>query len=238
MGVGSPEYVLLFRKPQTDRSRGYADVPVVKPKDDYSRARWQVDAHAFWRSSGDRPLTAEDMRGLTTAQRMRLFEGWTLDSTYDYQAHVDLGEALDTHDDGNIGLPATFMLLAPGSPHPDVWHDVQRMRTLNTEQARRNQVMHVCPLQYDIVDRLIERYSNPGDLIFDPFAGLGTVPLRALHLGRRGRGVELNPDYFVDSVRYLQAEESRVALPTLFDLLDMEAAEPMGAAEPMEAATP
>lgn len=55
MGVGSPEYVLLFRKAQTDRSRGYADVPVKKSKDDYTRARWQVDAHAFWRSSGNRP---------------------------------------------------------------------------------------------------------------------------------------------------------------------------------------
>jgi hypothetical protein len=51
MGVGSPEYVLLFHKPQTDRSRGYADTPVTKDKQDYTRARWQIDAHAFWRSS-------------------------------------------------------------------------------------------------------------------------------------------------------------------------------------------
>ena len=223
MGVGSPEYVLIFRKPQTDRTRGYADVPVVKDKADYSRARWQVDAHAFWRSSGDRTITAEDMRGLSTAQRMRLFEGWTLDATYDYPAHVELGEALDAREDGNIGLPATFMLLAPGSPHPDVWHDVNRMRTLNGEQVRRGLAMHVCPLQFDIVDRLIERYSNPGDLVYDPFVGLGTVPLRALRLGRQGRGVELNPEYFTDAVRYLRAEEARVAVPSLFDLIEADA---------------
>jgi DNA modification methylase len=78
--------------------------------------------------------------------------------------------------------------------------------------------MHVCPLQFDIVDRLITRYSNPGELVYDPFGGLFTVPVRALRHGRRGRGVELNPDYFADGVRYLQAEERRAAMPTLFDL--------------------
>lgn len=224
MGVGSPEYVLLFRKPQSDRSRGYADVPVVKSKDDYSRARWQVDAHAFWRSNGNRPLTAEDMRGLTTGQRMKLFQEWSLANVHDHEVHVSIGEDLD----GRAGmgtLPATFMMLAPPSPHPDVWTDVNRMRTLNTEQSRRDLVMHTCPLQYDIVDRLIERYSNPGELVFDPFAGLGTVPLRALRAGRKGRGVELNPASFIDSVRYLKAEEMRAGTPSLFDLIDTEASD-------------
>lgn len=219
MGVGSPEYVLLFRKPQTDRTRGYADVPVVKDKDDYSRARWQVDAHAFWRSNGDRQLTPDDMDGLTPAERSRLFENWTLTNVYDYETHVRVGEYLDAKG----VLPATFMSLAPGSNHPDVWHDVNRMLTLNTEQSRRAQAMHVCPLQFDIVDRLIVRYSNPGELIYDPFGGLFTVPVRALRLGRRGRAAELNPDYFVDGVRYLQAEEARVNTPSLFDLIDLDA---------------
>src|SRR3546814_11355537 len=57
MGVGSPEYVLLMRKPQSDRTRGYADLPVTKDGALYSLARWQVDAHPFWRSRGDRLLT-------------------------------------------------------------------------------------------------------------------------------------------------------------------------------------
>ena len=50
------------------------------------------------------------------------------------------------------------------------------MRTLNGDQAKRAVEQHVCPLQFDIVDRLIERYSNPDDLVYDPFAGLMTVP--------------------------------------------------------------
>lgn len=74
------------------------------------------------------------------------------------------------------------------------------------------------PLQFDIVDRLIERYSNPGELVYDPFGGLGTVPLRAMKMGRKGRGVELNTGYFLDAVKYLEAEERRQSMPTLFDM--------------------
>jgi hypothetical protein len=54
MGVGMPEYLLLFRKPPTDRSNGYADLPVVKQKGRYTRSRWQIDAHGFTRSNGNR----------------------------------------------------------------------------------------------------------------------------------------------------------------------------------------
>lgn len=216
MGVGSPEYILLFRKPQTDRSRGYADIPVVKDKATYTRARWQVDAHAFWRSSGDRHLTPDELACLPVEQRSRLFTEQTLQKVYNYETHIRIGEQLDARG----ALPATFMSLAPGSHHPDVWHDINRMLTLNTEQSRRAQAMHVCPLQFDIVDRLITRFSNPGDLVFDPFGGIATVPLRALHLGRRGRGVELNPGYWLDGVKYLEAFDRRAHLPTLFDLED------------------
>ncbi|WP_234791729.1 DNA methyltransferase [Mycolicibacterium conceptionense] len=216
MGVGSPEYILLFHKPQSDRSKGYADTPVTKSKDDYTRARWQVDAHAFWRSSGNRHLTADELAELKPDALATLFTKYSLQDVYDYESHIRIGEQLD----GRGALPATFMSLAPGSWSPDVWHDVNRMLTLNGEQKRRNVQMHVCPLQFDIVDRLITRFSSPGELVFDPFGGLGTVPLRAMKLGRRGRGVELNPGYYFDAVKYLQAEERKQDMPTLFDLED------------------
>lgn len=216
MGVGSPEYILLFHKPQTDRTKGYADVPVAHDKDTYTRARWQIDAHAFWRSSGDRPLTPDELVAMPVEQRSKAFTENTLKQVYDYRSHIKVGEALD----GQGALPATFMSLAPASWHPEVWHDVNRMLTLNGEQKRRAMQMHVCPLQFDIVDRLIERYSNPGDLVFDPFGGLATVPNRALRLGRRGRAVELNPGYWLDGVKHLEAAEREQNLPTLFDFED------------------
>ncbi|MDT9702061.1 DNA methyltransferase, partial [Streptomyces sp. P17] len=168
------------------------DTPVTKDKDDYSRSRWQIDAHAFWRSSGNRHLTPAELAALPVEERSRLFTQQTLTEVYDYEDHVETGEALDSR----RARPSTFMALAPGSWSPEVWHDVNRMGTLNTEQSRKAQAYHVCPLQFDIVDRLIRRYSNPGDLVFDPFGGLGTVPVRALRLGRRGAGVELNTGYY------------------------------------------
>ncbi len=216
MGVGCPEYVLLFHKPQTDRSRGYADVPVVKDKADYSRSRWQIDAHAFWRSSGDRPLTSEEIAQLPIDDASHVFKQDSLRHIYDYESHVKIGEELD-----GIGhLPSTFMALAPGSWADMVWDDVNRMLTLNSSQSHKREAMHVCPLQFDIVDRLITRYSNPGELVYDPFGGLFTVPLRALKLGRKGRAVELNTQYFLDGVKYLEAEEFKQSMPTIMDYID------------------
>ncbi|MEQ1936191.1 MAG: DNA methylase N-4, partial [Fimbriimonadaceae bacterium] len=57
MGVGMPEYVLLFRKAPSDPRDGFADVPVTKTKEEYTRGRWQLDAHGMWRSHGNRRAT-------------------------------------------------------------------------------------------------------------------------------------------------------------------------------------
>ena len=112
------------------------------------------------------------------------------------------------------------MVVAPGSWTDHVWDDINRMRTLNTNQTQNNRVMHVCPLQLDIVDRLINRYSNPGDLVLDPFGGLGTVALEAIKAGRKGYTIELNNDYFRDAVGYLRDyEDTDDATVTMFDLL-------------------
>ena len=216
MGVGSPEYICLFRKPQTDRSRGYADVPVTKSKQEYTRAHWQVDAHAFWRSSGNRQITAEELAGLGPDKLASMFTKYSLQNIYDYEFHIKIGEELEARG----ALPSTFMSLAPGSHHPDVWHDVLRMLTLNGEQSKRNTEKHICPLQFDIIDRLIERYSNPGDMVYDPFCGLGSVPYRAILKGRRGGGSELNPTYFMDQVHYLKSAEQQFQMPSLFDALE------------------
>lgn len=221
MGVGCPEYILLFRKLPSDTSTAYADDTVVKSKDEYSRGRWQIDAHAFWRSSGDRYLTKEEMKNVPTKRMGEVFKKFSRESIYSYEEHVKLAEELDKED----ALPSTFMAVAPGSWNMDVWDDIVRMRTLNSNQKRRNVQLHVCPLQIDIVERIINRYSNEGDTVFDPFGGIGTVPLTALKMGRKGIMTELNNGYFRDAVGYLQAEEDNISQPTLFDLfMDKEIA--------------
>lgn len=219
MGVGSPEYILLFRKLPTDTSKGYADERVAKTKDEYTRARWQVDAHAFWRSSGDRLLTADELASYGPDQLGQVFAQRSLETIYSHAEHIKLGEALEAKG----ALPATFMSIAPGSHAPDVWHDVNRMRTLNGDQTQRGLNNHICPLQFDIVDRIINRYTNPGETVFDPFGGLMTVPYRAIKLGRKGRAAELNHDYFLDGVRYLKAAELEVSMPSLFQAEELAA---------------
>lgn len=215
MGVGCPEYILLFRKLPTDTSTAYADEPVVKSKEEYTRAQWQIDAHGFWRSSGDRLMTKEELERCPVSKLQAAYRKYSRDTVYSYEEHISLSKKLDS--EGH--LPATFMVVAPGSWADDVWDDVNRMLTLNTTQSKRRQQLHVCPLQFDIVDRLINRYSNEGDLIFDPFGGIGTVPLRAMKLGRRGIMTELNPDYARDAVGYLELEELDRESPTLFDMV-------------------
>lgn len=220
MAVGMPEYVLLFRKPPTDRSDGYADVRVVKSKTEYSRGRWQMDAHAFWRSSGNRLLDPAELIALPADEVFRRFRDASAHTVYDHEQIVRVAEGLDAA----RRLPPGFMLLQPPSPIDDVWTDVARMRTMNTLQSAKGREMHLCPLPFDIVDRLITRYTNAGEWVFDPFAGLFTVPLRALELGRRGRGHELNATYFAGGVGYLRGAEEKRAAPTLFDLIEVEGA--------------
>ncbi len=216
MGVGCPEYVLLFRKLPSDRSTAYADIPVKKSKEDYTRAQWQIDAHGYWRSSGNRLISKEELQGVSVDNLQRIYSEYSREHVYSYEEHVQLAKELDK--EGK--LPATFMVVAPGSWNQmEVWDDINRMRTLNTTQSRRRAQMHVCPLQLDIVERIINRYSNEGDTVYDPFGGLMTVPMTAVKMKRYGIGCELNPDYFRDGVGYLQAAENEIDEPTLFDFM-------------------
>lgn len=218
MGVGCPEYILLFRKLPTDTSRAYADTPVTKSKDEYTRAQWQIDAHGFWRSSGNRMLSKEEMMKINMHDLQKVYRKYSRESVYDYAEHVELAKKLDS--EGK--LPATFMCVAPGSWDDSVWDDINRMRTLNTEQSRRNVTMHVCPLQLDIVERIINRYSNEGDLVLDPFAGLFTVPMCAIKMKRKGYGIELSTDYFRDGIGYCKRAQDTLDSPSLFDFIEGE----------------
>jgi DNA modification methylase len=216
MGVGCPEYILLFRKLPTDKSNAYADDPVKKTKEDYTRAQWQIDAHGYWRSSGDRLISKDELKEFSVDDLQRVYREYSRSNVYSYEEHVKLAEELDKNDK----LPATFMVVAPGSwNNLDVWDDINRMRTLNTTQSRRRQQMHVCPLQLDIVERIINRYSNEGDMVLDPFGGLMTVPMTAVKMKRYGYGIELSCDYFRDGVGYLQEAENEIETPTLFDFM-------------------
>lgn len=79
------------------------------------------------------------------------------------------------------------------------------MRTLNANQVQKKKEKHVCPLQFDIVERLIFEFSNENDVVLDPFGGLMTVPYLALKNNRKAIGIELNSDYYKDGLFYVRS---------------------------------
>lgn len=218
MGVGSPEYILIFRKPQTDNTRAYADVPVIKTKQEYTRGRWQIDARAKWNSSGNTLLTPEEIRRLGVDVLSDKFSNHFRDFIYDYYKHCSTADALDV--EGK--LPATFEMLKVPARTGFVWDDVVRMRTLNSRQTQSKEQNHICPFQLDIVDRCIERWSNPGDEIADCFGGIGSVGVESITLGRRAFLCELNSEYFHYGVGYCKEAEYKRKVPTLFDCIKQE----------------
>jgi DNA modification methylase len=215
MGVGLPEYVLLFRKKPSEMNNAYADLPVEHTKEEYTKARWQLDAHAYQRSSGDRFMTDDELRKVGVDKICRKWKDINKTEVYDFFEHLSICEQLDTLKK----LSSTFMTLPVHSNNDFVWTDVNRMNTLNTNQANSKKEKHICPLQFDIIERLINRYSMRGEVVLDPFSGLFSTSYKALQLGRKSIGIELNPEYFADGNFYIRTLISKLRVPTLFDLM-------------------
>jgi hypothetical protein len=102
------------------------------------------------------------------------------------------------------------------------WSDIKETDTLNVADGRGEQdTKHICPLQLGVINRLVRLYSNPGEIVFSPFAGIGSEGYMAVKLGRRFYGCELKPEYHAAGVANLKrAEKQRAAeQTTMFDLV-------------------
>lgn len=78
-----------------------------------------------------------------------------------------------------------------------VWMDINPTRTLQYKTAREtDDERHICPLQLDVIERAMELWSNPGDLVFSPFTGIGSEGYVAIEMGRRFVGSELKRSYW------------------------------------------
>lgn len=103
------------------------------------------------------------------------------------------------------------------------WADIKETDTLNVHGTKgEGDTKHICPLQLGVIERLVKLYTNPGELVFSPFAGIGSEGYVSLKLGRRFYGCELKEEYHRTAEANLQramrsaAEESR----TLFDTVE------------------
>jgi DNA modification methylase len=87
-----------------------------------------------------------------------------------------------------------------------VWMDINFGNTLNHRTARgENDERHICPMSMDIIGRGIQLWSNPNDVVFDPFAGVGSTGYVALEMGRKSIGIELKESYFNQNKKNLES---------------------------------
>lgn len=99
-----------------------------------------------------------------------------------------------------------------------VWWNIRETRTLNARLGREDaDERHICPLQLDFIERCVRLWSNPGETVLSPFAGIGSEVYTAVLLGRRGLGIELKPSYWRSAVEVLTDLEHNMSVPDLFD---------------------
>lgn len=129
-----------------------------------------------------------------------------------------------------VGMPDYMLFFRKDEPNPDpithtpddlsvdewqklaspVWMDINQTRVLNGRQARGDRdERHICPLQLDVIDRCLRLYSNPGDIVLDPFNGIGSTGHQAIKMGRRYLGVELKPEYARQAAKFLADVEQQ-----------------------------
>lgn len=105
------------------------------------------------------------------------------------------------------------------------WSDIRETNTLNGQKGKESarsedDVKHIAPLQLDVINRIVRLYSNPGEVVFSPFAGIGSEGYVALKLGRKFYGCELKEEYHREAMRNLAAvrQESETDLFTTADV--------------------
>ncbi len=105
-----------------------------------------------------------------------------------------------------------------------IWYGIRETETLQAAEGREaDDERHICPLQLGTIERCIRLWSNPGEVVLSPFAGIGSEPYMAVKLGRRGVGVELKASYFRAATRNLRRVEQDMKPLDLFSAMDAEA---------------
>lgn len=106
-----------------------------------------------------------------------------------------------------------------------IWYNIRETNTLNVRVARTEKdERHICPLQLETIERCVKLWSNPGDLILDPFAGIGSTGYVAIENNREFIGIELKPEYFAVAVNNLHAANRKAATLDLFSYDDSSGA--------------
>lgn len=165
-----PDYVLIFTK------HGENEIPVTHP-------------HGFKRYFGATPVLPNIVQAYNNANNTKFDE-------VSLWAHLQSKFAL--HDDPKTNKLSHYIWQRYAS---SVWDDIRIDNVLPFREAKEDDdEKHVHPLQLDVIDRIIEMYSNPGEVILTPFMGVGSEVYSPVSLGRKAIGVELKDSYFKQAV--------------------------------------
>jgi len=123
-----------------------------------------------------------------------------------------VGDESTFENTGNLSIDVWQRYASP------VWMDINPSNTLQHRSAREhNDERHICPLQLDVIERGIQMWSNPGDLVLSPFMGIASEGYTAVKMGRKFVGVELKESYYRQAVKNLAAAE-QLKQQDLFDV--------------------
>lgn len=159
-----------------------------------------------------------------------VFRKWPLEGGEAVKQHRQIGDYIGTEppqfseintgrrtEESNYSIAVWQRYASP------VWFDIDQTNVLNYQMAKdSSDEKHICPLQLDVIARCIDLWSNPGETILDPFAGIGSCGYEAIRLGRKFIGIELKESYWKHAQRYLADAERAASQGTLFDMETFE----------------
>jgi len=189
-----PDYVLIFTK------AGENAVPVTHP-------------HGFKRYFGETPILPNILRAYNNANDSNFNEA-------SFWEHLNTKYAL--HDDPQTNKLSHYIWQRYAS---SVWDDIRIDNVLPFQDSREeDDEKHVHPLQLDVIDRLVELYSNPGEVVLTPFAGVGSEVYSPVSLDRKAIGIELKDSYYKQLLINLKTAHERFKNEGIVRQLDFDVA--------------
>ncbi len=124
-------------------------------------------------------------------------------------------EAIDNEDEGEWIADETQSAIVVWRRYAEpVWWDIDQTDVLNYKPARESEdEKHICPLQMGVIERAIHLWTNPGDVVFTPFAGIASEVVGAIRQGRKGLGIELKESYWKTGCQNCRIEEAKIDAP-------------------------